>query len=122
MAASMKRWHWIGESITRVFDHHSGKAVPDRLHGRGPSGMNQQPRVGWADNSAAIVGSPRYVQEKLSGYQARGWGQQVTGPSATQPGPALSFGGSANQELRNTRAQTPNLNSLRSTWVDKSLR
>jgi hypothetical protein len=23
MAVSMKRWHRIGESITRLFDHHS---------------------------------------------------------------------------------------------------
>jgi hypothetical protein len=122
MAASMKRWHRIGESITRLFDRQSGKAVPDRLYGRGPSGMNQQPRVRWSDNSAAIVGSPRNIQEKLAAYQARGWGQQETGRSARQPEAALSSGVSANQERRNTRAQTPSLSYSRSTWTDKSQR
>jgi hypothetical protein len=88
MAASMKRWHRIGESIRRLFDHQSGKAVPDRLCGQGPSGMNLQAHVRWSDNSAAVVGSPRYIQDKLAAYRARGWGQQETGRSARQPEPA----------------------------------
>jgi hypothetical protein len=119
MAVSMKRWHRIGESITRLFDHHSEEGVPDRLCGRGPSGMNQQPPVRWADNSAAVVGSPQYIQEKLAAYQDRGWGQQEKGRSARQPEPVLSSGVSANQESSNTRARTPSLRSSRSTWVDK---
>ena len=122
MAAGMKRWHRIGESITRLFDRQSGKAVPDRLYGRGPSGMNQQPCVRWSDNNAAIVGSPRYIHDKLAAYRARGWGQQETDRSARQPEPALSSEVSANQERRNPRAQTPRLSSSRSTWVDKALR
>ena len=81
--------------------------------------MNQQPRVRWSDNSAAVVGSPRNIQEKLAAYQARGWGQQETGRSARQPEPALSSGVSANQESRNTRALTPSLSCSRSTWADK---
>jgi hypothetical protein len=119
MAASMKRWHRIGESITRLFDRHSEEGVPGRLCGRGPSGMNQQPRVRSSDNSAAVVGSPQYIQEKLNAYQARGWGQQETDRSARQPEPALSSGVSANQESSNTRALTPSLRSSRSTWADK---
>lgn len=119
MAASMKRWHRIGEFITRLFDRQSGKAVADRLYGRGPSGMNQQPRVRWSDNSAAIVGSSRNIQEKLAAYQARGWGQQEAGRLARQPEPALSSGVSAHQESSNTRALTPSLRSSRSTWADK---
>ena len=119
MAASMKRWHRIGESITRLFYRQSGKAGPDRLYGQGPSGMNQQPRVRWSDDSAAVLGSPRNIQEKLAAYQARGWGEQETGRSARQPEPALSSGVSANQERRNTRAQKPSLSYSRSTWADK---
>jgi hypothetical protein len=122
MAASMKRWYQIGESITRLFDHQSGKAVPDRLCGRGPSGMNLQAHVRWSDNNAAVVGSPRYIQDKLAAYRARGWGQQETGRPARQPEPVWNSGESANQERTNTRVQTPSLNSSRSTWVDKSLR
>jgi hypothetical protein len=119
MAASRKRWHRIGESITRLFDRQSGEAGPDRRCGRGPSGMNQQPRVRWSDNSAAVLGSLQNIQEKLAAYQARGWGQQETGRSARQPEPALSSGVSANQERSNTRAQTPSLSCSRSTWADK---
>jgi hypothetical protein len=119
MAARMKRWRRIAESITRLFDRQSGKAVPDRQCGRGPSGMNQQPRIRWSDNSAAVVGSPRYIQEKLAAYQARRWGQQETGRSARQPEPTLISGVNANQERRNTRARTPSLSSSRSTWADK---
>jgi hypothetical protein len=119
MAARMKRWHRIAESITRLFYRKSGKAVPDRQCGRGPSGMNHQPRIRWSDNSAAVVGSPRYIQEKLAAYQAHRWGQQETGRSARQPEPALSSGVSANQERSNTRAQTSSQSSSRSTWADK---
>ena len=122
MAASMKRRNRIGELIARLLDRQGGDAAPGRLCGQGPSGMNQQPRVRWSDNSASIVGSPRYIQEQLVAYQARGLGQQETGRSARQPEPALSSGVSANQERRNPRAQTPSLSSSRSTWVDKALR
>jgi len=81
--------------------------------------MNQQPRVRWSDDSAAVLGSPRNIQEKLAAYQARGWGEQETGRSARQSEPALSSGVSANQERSNTRAQTPSLSYSRSTWADK---
>jgi hypothetical protein len=119
MATSMKWWNRIGELIARLLDRQSGDTAPGRLYGHGPSGMNQQPRVRWSDNSAAVIGSPRNIQEKLAAYQARGWGQQETGRSARQPEPTLSSGGSANQEPRNTRALAPSLRSSRSTWADK---
>ena len=119
MATSMKRRNRIGEFIARLLHRPSGNAAPGRLYGHGPSGMNQQPHVRWSDNSASIVGSPRYMQETLAAYRARGWGQQETGRSARQPEPALSSGEIANQEPRNTRALTSNLRSPRSTWADK---
>jgi len=119
MAASMKRRNRIGELIARLLDRRGGAAAPGRLCGQGPSGMNQQPRVRWSDNSASIVGSPRYIQEQLVAYQARGLGQQETGRSARQPEPASSSGEIANQEPRNMRALTPSLRSPRSTWADK---
>jgi len=119
MATSMKRWNRIAELIARLLDRQSGAAALGRLSGYGPSGMSQQPRVRWSDNSAAVVGSPRNIQERLAAYQARGWGQQETGRSARQPEPALISGGIANQEPRNTRALTSSLRSSRSTWADK---
>ena len=119
MAASMKRRNRIGELIARLLERPSGDAAPGRLYGHGLSGMNQQPRVRWSDNSAAVIGSPRNIQEKLAAYQARGWGQQETGRSARQPEPALSSGEIANQEPRNTRVQTPSLRYSKSTWADK---
>ena len=118
MATSMKRSNRIGELIARLLDRQSGDTAPGRLSGHGPSGMNQQPRVRWSDNSGAVVGSPRHIQEKLAAYQARGWGQQETGRSARQPQPALIAAGIANQEPRNTSALTPSLRSSRSTWAD----
>lgn len=106
----------IGESIARLLDRQNGKAG---LYGRGPSGMNQQPPVRWSENSAAVVGSPQNIQEKLAAYQARGWGQQEGGRLARQPEPALSSGVGANQKPSHTRALTPSLRSPRSTWADK---
>jgi hypothetical protein len=125
----MKRWNRIGKFIARLLDRQSRHAAPGRLSGHGPSGMNQQPRVrnqhpriSWSDNSAAIVGSPRNIEEKLAAYQARGWGLQQADRSARQHEPALSSGGIANQEPRNTSALAPSLRSPRSTWVDKCQR
>ena len=66
MAPSMKRRNRIGEFIARLLDRQSGDTAPGRLSGHGPSGMNQQPRVRWSDNSAALVGSPRNIEEKLA--------------------------------------------------------
>ena len=119
MATSLKRWNRIGEFIARLTDRRSGDTAPGRLSGHGPSGMNQQPRVRWSDNSSAVVGSPRNIQEKLAAYQASGWGQQETGRPARQPESALISEGIANQEPRNTGALTPSLRSSRSTWADK---
>jgi hypothetical protein len=120
MAARMKRRHRIGELVARLLDRRSGGTVPGLPSGQGPSGMNQQPRVRWADNSADIVGSPRNIQEKLSAYQARGWGPQETSrSSARSPEPALSSEGIANQEPSYGRAPTPSLRSPRSNWADK---
>ena len=80
---------------------------------------NQQPHVSWSDNSANIIGSRRYIQEKLAAYQAWRRGQQATGGSARQPEPGLISRGSANQEPKNTRALTASLRSPESTWADK---
>ena len=118
MATSMKRWNRIGEFIARLLDRQSRDTAASRLSGHGPSGMNQQPHVRWSDDSAAVVGSARNIQEKLAAYQARGWGQQETDRSARQSEPAISEG-ITNQESRNTRALTSNLRSPRSTWADK---
>jgi hypothetical protein len=120
MAARMKRRHRIGELVARLLNRRSGDTAPGRPSGQGPSGMNQQPRVRWADDSADIVGSPRNTQEKLSAYQARGWGPQETSrSSARTPEPSSSSGGIANQEPSNMLAPTPSLRSPRSTWADK---
>ena len=119
MAASMKRRNRIGELIARLLDRRGGAAAPGRLCGQGPSGMNQQPRVRWSDNSASIVGSPRYIQEKLVAQQAGGVRQHEIGRSATQPEPASSSGEIANQESGNMRVLTPRLRSPGSTWADK---
>jgi hypothetical protein len=119
MAASMKRRNRIGEFMARLRDRQSGDTALGRPSGYGPTGMNQQLRVGNQQHNAAVLGSPQNIQEKLAAYQARGWGQQETGRSARQPEPALSSGVSANQERSNTRAQTPSLSCSRSTWADK---
>jgi hypothetical protein len=120
MAARMKQRHRIGELVARLLGRRSGGTAPSRPSGHGPSGMNQQPGVRWADNSADIVGSPRNIQEKLSAYQARGWGPQETSRSSARPPElSLSSGGIASQEPSNTRAPTPSLRSSRSTWADK---
>jgi hypothetical protein len=120
MATSMKRRNRIGEFIARLLDRQSGDTAPGRLSGYGPSGMNQQPRVRWSDDGAAIVGSPQNIQEKLAAYQARRWAQQDADRLARQPEPvSSSSGGIANQEPRDTRALTPRLRSPRSMWADK---
>jgi hypothetical protein len=120
MAARVKRRHRIGELVARLLNRRSGDTDPGRPSGHGPSGMNQKPRVRWADNSADIVGSPRNIQEKLSAYEARGWGpQQTSRSSARLPEPSSSSGGITNQEPSNTHAPTPSLRSPRSTWADK---
>jgi len=119
MAANMKRTSRIGEFIARLLDRSGGSAARGRLDGRGPSGMNQQPRVRWSDNSADIVGSPRYIQEKLVAYQTRGLGQREPGRLARQPDPALTSTGIANREPTTTGAPTPSLSHSRSTWADK---
>ena len=119
MATSMKRRNRIRDLIARLLDRQSGNTAPGRLYGHGPSGMNQQPRVEWSDNSAAVVGSPQNIQEKVAAYQAHGWGQQETGRSARQPEPVSSSGAIANPEPRNTRTLPPSLRSSWSTWADK---
>ena len=119
MATSMKRRNRLGGLIARLLDRQSGGTAPGRVAGHGPSGMNQQPRFRWSDNSAAVIGSARNIQEKLAAYQARGWGQQETGRSAREFELALRSGGIANQEARNAGAPTPSLRSSRSTWADK---
>jgi hypothetical protein len=119
MATSIKRWNQVNELIARLLDRKSGDIAPGRLSEHGPSGINQQPRVRWSDNSASVVGSARHIQEKLAAYQARGWGQQETGRSAREFELALGSRGIANQEATNTGALTPSLRSSRSTWADK---
>jgi hypothetical protein len=119
MAASTKRWYRTGAFIARLLYRQNGDTAAGRLSGQGPSGMNQHPRGSWSDNDTGVIGSPRDIQEKLAAYQAGGWGQQETGRSAGPPAPALSAGGPANQEPRNTHALTPGLRSSRSTWADK---
>jgi len=118
--ASMKRWNPIGEFIARLLDRRRGHTAPGRLSGHSPSGMNQQLRVSWLDNSAAIVGSPRNIEERIAAYQAHGSGQADR--AARRPEPALSSGVVANQESRNTNAPTSSLRSPRTTWVDKCQR
>ena len=120
MEARMKRRHRIGELVARLLDRRSGDTAPSRPSGQGPSGMNQQPRVRWADNSADIVGSPQNIQEKMSAYQARGWGPQATSRSSARPSEtSLSFGEISDQEASNAHAPTQSLRSSRSTWADK---
>jgi hypothetical protein len=119
MATSMKRRSRVSELIARLLDRQSGDTAPGRLSGHGPSGMNQQPRFRWSDNSASVVGSARHIQEKLAAYQVRGWGQQETGRSAGEFELALRSGEITNQEARNAGALTPSLRSFRSTWADK---
>jgi len=115
MATSMKRRNRIGDLIARLLHRQSGDTAPGRLSGHGPSGMNQQPRVRWSDDGAAIVGSPQNLQEKFAAYEARRWGQQAADGSVRQPEPTSSSpGGIANQD-----AMTPRLRSPRSTWADK---
>jgi len=117
MTGSGKWKNRLGGLIARLFDRPSGNAAPGRLDGHGPSGMNQQPRVRWSDNSASLVGSPRYIQEKLVAYQAH---EQVeTGRSTGPAEPTSSSGGIANQEVGNTRRLTPSLRSPSSTWADR---
>jgi hypothetical protein len=117
MATSMKRRNRISEFIARLLDRRRGDTAPARLSGHGPSGMNQQLRVRWSDNSPAIVGSPRNTAEKIAAYQAHGCGQ--VDRAVRRPEPALSSGVVANQEPRNTHALTASLRSSRSTWADK---
>ena len=114
MATSMKRRNRIGDLIARLLRRQAGDT--GRLSGHGPTGMNQQPRVRWSDDGAAIVGSPQNLQEKLIAYEARRWGQQQAADrSARQPEPTSSSpGGIADQD-----AMTPRLRSPRSTWADK---
>jgi hypothetical protein len=75
----MKPWSRIGKLIGRLIDRQGGNPSPDRVSGSSLGGMNRQPIVRWLDDSAAIIGSPRNVQEKLAKYQTGGWGQQATG-------------------------------------------
>jgi len=119
MAATIKPWNRVGELIARLLDRPSGDAAPGRLSGCAPSGMNQQPRVRWSDNSADVLGSPRNIQKRLAAYQARGWGQQKTGWWAEQREPTVISGGIANQEPRNTGALAPSVRSSGSMWADK---
>ena len=119
METSRNQRNWIGNVVSRLLGRQSGDTAPDRPYRHGPSGMNQQPRVRWSDNSPAIIGSARYTQEKLAAYQARGWGQQEPGRSVRQPEPSSSSGGFATQEPRQTRTPTPSLSHPRSTWADK---
>jgi hypothetical protein len=119
MATRMKRRSRVSEIIARLLDRQSGDIAPGRPSGHGPSGMNQQPRFRWSDNSASVVGSARHIQEKLAAYQARGWGQQETGRSAGEFELALRSGETANQEARNTGVPTSRPRSSRSTWADK---
>lgn len=124
MATGMKRRNRIGEFIARLLDRRRGHTAPAQLSGHGPSGMNhgmnQQLRVRWSDNSAAIVGSPRNIEAKIAAYQAHGCGQADR--VVRRPEPALSSGVVANQEPRNTNAPTLSLRSPRLTWVDKCQR
>ena len=119
MATRMQPWNRTGELIARLLDRQSGHTAPGQPSGHGPNGMNQQPRVRWPDNSAAVVGSPRNIQEKLAAYQARGWGQQEIYRPARQPEPELISGEIANQEPRNAPALTASLRSSRATSADK---
>ena len=79
MATSMKPWNRIGKVIARLLERQGANPSPDRLSGRSLRGMNRQPIVRWLDDSAAIIGSPRNIQERLAKCQASGWGQQATG-------------------------------------------
>jgi len=119
MAASTNRRNRIGEFIARLFDRPSTGRAPGQLYGHGPSGMNQQPRIRWSDNSASLIGSARYIQEKLVAYQTRGVGRQSAGRTAGQSEPASSAGGDAKTDPRQTDEPTPGLRSPRSAWADK---
>ena len=124
MAASLKPRHPIRELVARLLDRPSRDVVPGRASRDGPSGMNQQRRVRWSedsapDNGASIVGSPRYIHDKLVAYQAHGLGQRETGRSGRQCEPSLRSGEIANPEQSDTRVQATSLRSSKSTWADK---
>ena len=119
MAVPINRWNRVGELMARLLNPKSGDTTPGRLSGYGPSGMNQQPRPRWPDNSADVVGSPRNIQKRLAAYQARGWGLSETGRPARESEPAFISGEMADQETRNSPALAPSLRSSRSMWADK---
>lgn len=106
------------EIVARGLDRQSRETAPNRLSVRRPE-SGSKPRRGWPGNSPNLVGSARYLQEKLAVYQSGGWTSRTPDRSTRQPESALASRIVGDQEAPKAHTPTSSLRSSSLTCVDK---